>query len=556
MIRVFKDNIILLLRSKFLLYTLLFLSGFTIYGTYKIYGKKVAPVQPLGNVMCLTVYLFFVMMFISYEYIQKFYNNGIYEILRVSDNKRKNIISAFAVLIIYSGILCITLSTLVIKEFLFFKICSPNNEYIKHILVCIFVNCFLVMVLAIVIGGALAPIGNRILVYSILAAFGILSSPFAEKMSYTIVLGDTSGGDIGGRIIYKLISYFYIIPRFDMKWMPRSEYGESVLPYRYFILFFWMFFFLTVMFIVNKKKSVSIFISGLMCIVMFIGYSFPSSKMDQRLDPYQNGISDMDYVRSGLYQEHVEAADYSITEYDMELDIRMELKASVKMKVTKSLNTYKMTLYRGYNILEIKDQTGAKLEFVRFGDYVKIKNSTGNHIKMLQIKYSGNSSGCYANYGGCYLPGFYLYYPRAGYLSVYSNDIAIKPHFVDQSTLFKVSVSPERKYISNLKKRGDKFIGRCDGFTLMKGFYKEKKFQDGNVLVYPYLDEFIIHDGKKSEEECWKDNFELTASELKKDKVKNSMIFMDLGVLSNSEYKARGKNQIFINAGGTFYVSD
>jgi ABC-type transport system involved in multi-copper enzyme maturation permease subunit len=235
MIKAIKNNAIVLFRSKFLLLILVLMSGFVVYGTYILYGKKVSPVQPLGNVMCLTMYLFLVMMFISCEYIQKFYNNGIYEILCVSDKKRKNIISAFAVLFIFSGILCTILSILVIKEFLFFKIFSPNNEYIKHIIVCMFLNCYLIMVLAIIIGGALAPIGNRILVYSILAAFGILSSPFAEKVAYTIVLGDTSGSGIGGRIIYKLISYFYIIPRFDMKLMPRSEYGESVLPYRYFI---------------------------------------------------------------------------------------------------------------------------------------------------------------------------------------------------------------------------------------------------------------------------------------------------------------------------------
>ena len=121
MIKAIKNNAVVLFRSKFLLLILVLMSGFVVYGTYILYGKKVSPVQPLGNVMCLTVYLFFAMMFISYEYIQKFYNNGIYEILRVSDNKRKNIISAFAVLFIFSGILCTILSILVIKEFLFFS---------------------------------------------------------------------------------------------------------------------------------------------------------------------------------------------------------------------------------------------------------------------------------------------------------------------------------------------------------------------------------------------------------------------------------------------------
>ena len=116
MIKAIKNNAVVLFRSKFLLLILVLMSGFVVYGTYILYGKKVSPVQPLGNVMCLTMYLFLVMMFISYEYIQKFYNNGIYEILCVSDKKRKNIISAFAVLFIFSGILCTILSILVIKE--------------------------------------------------------------------------------------------------------------------------------------------------------------------------------------------------------------------------------------------------------------------------------------------------------------------------------------------------------------------------------------------------------------------------------------------------------
>lgn len=555
--KIIKDNSILFIRSKFLLCTLMLASGFVTYETCKIYGNKMSPVQPLGNLMCFVIYIFLIMMFVSYEYIQKFYNNGIHEIMSVSDKKQKNIISAYLVLIAFSTVLCVLLNILVINEFLFFKISDPNYEYIKHIMACIFLNCYLVMILAIVIGGSLAWIENRIVVYSIMTAFGILSSPFAEKMAYTIVLGETSGNGTFGRIIYKFISYFYIIPRFDMKWMPRAEFGESILPYRYFIIIFWIFFFHTFMLVARKKKIIYIFISGIFCIFLFAGYSLPSSKMDQRLDIYQNGISDADYVRLGLYKERVEVADYKITEYDMNLDIRTQLKADVKIKVSKCLKLYRMTLYRNYKILKITDQNGNLLKYSRFGDYVEVYNPSGNDIEMIELKYSGNSSDCYANYQGCYLPGFYLYYPRAGFVGVYNiGDVSIKPHFVDNNTLFKVKVSPTDRYISNLKKKDNKYIGRCDGFTLLKGFYKEKKFEDGNILVYPYLDEFILHDGKKSEEECWEENFELTSDELKKDKVKNSMIFMDLDTLSTTEYKARGTNQVFINVAGTFYVSD
>ena len=91
---------------------------------------------------------------------------------------------------------------------------------------------------------------------------------------------------------------------------------------------------------------------------------------------------------------------------------------------------------------------------------------------------------------------------------------------------------------------------------LLKGFYKEKNLVNGNVLVYPYLDEFVVHDGKKSEEECWKENFDFSSEQLKKDNIKDSMIFMDPDVLNGKEYKACGNRQIFVNVGGSFYVSD
>ena len=69
-------------------------------------------------------------------------------------------------------------------------------------------------------------------------------------------------------------------------------------------------------------------------------------------------------------------------------------------------------------------------------------------------------------------------------------------------------------------------------------------------------DEFVVHDGKKSEEECWKENFDFSSEQLKKDNIKDSMIFMDPDVLNGKEYKACGNRQIFVNVGGSFYVSD
>lgn len=554
MLKMLKNNFRVLVRSRFLLWSLILLAGFVIYETAFLYGKKWSVVQPLENVMTIGIYLFMTMMFVSYEYLRKFYNNGVSEALQICN---KNTVAAFGVLVLYSLILCVILTLIVISEFLFFKISDPNHEYIRHIIICMFLNIYLVMQLAIVIGGSLSTLENRIVIYSIMTMMTLLSSPFAESMAYSIDVSDLTNNGIAGAMAFKFISYFYIIPRFHMKWITRPEFGEPVLLYRVFIILFWSFFFATIMLIVRKKKYISVVLSGILCVMMFVGYSLPASKMDQKLDGYQNGLPDIIYARSDQYNERIVPADYEIKEYDMELDIRSSLKAEITMTVSKTLEQYHMTLYRKYKISEVKDQEGSKLDFDQSGDYVTIYNHNGSDIKKIIIKMKGNSSDCYANYQGCYLPGFYLYYPRAGFLSVYDTTCGnIKPYFVDDNTLFKVKVSPEGKYISNLKKEGNQYIGRCDGFTLLKGFYKEKKLVNGNILVYPYLDEFVVHDGKKTEEECWKDNFEFSSEQLKKDHVKDSMIFMDLDVLNGQEYKARGNRQIFVNVGGSFYFAD
>ena len=130
----------------------------------------------------------------------------------------------------------------------------------------------------------------------------------------------------------------------------------------------------------------------------------------------------------------------------------------------------------------------------------------------------------------------------------------IQPYFVDKDTFFKVKVNPG-KYISNLPEKDGIYQGKCDGFTLLSGFYKIKKFKNGNQLVYPYLDEFIIHYGKMTEKECWQETFNFVEEELAKDKITNSIIFTDK-ILMGSVQKAYGEKQIFVASGGVFYYSD
>lgn len=554
--KLLKNNMIILIRSKILLLFMVLTTVFSVTEVLRIYGRPISVTEPLGYSLTLAIYLFILMTYISYEYLRKFYNNGISEVLLTLDSKRKNIITAYLLMSLYAFLLSVIIAVLVIMEYHFYKINDPSNEYVMHIIFCVFVNIYLVMQLGITIGGALSAVKNRISAYTVMTFYIIAASPFACSMAYSVDMSDITGEGKIGQTAFKIVSLFYILPRSDLKWMPRAEFGEPILPYRLFAIFFWLFAFLSVAWIIRKKKIWKTAVLAIISVTMLFGYLYPSSNMEQKLDPYQNGVPDMMYVSSDEYVWKDESANYKIEEYDLDLSMRLNLSATATMKVSKILSEYKMTLYRKYKVSHVNDQDGNPLKYKQEQDYITIFNDDNREIKQITIQYKGSSSECYANSQGCYLPGYYLYYPRAGHIQVYDKVYrTILPNFVDKNTLFHVRVETGGKYISNLEKKDGEYYGTCDGFTLIRGFYKKKELEHGNVIVYPYLDNFVVHDGIMSEEDCWKENFEFSIKELEKDNITDSIIFMDADVLDGAMHKAYGDKQVFVNAGGAFYYS-
>lgn len=557
--RIFRDSAILLIRSKILLTFMILLFGFVVWEVGSLYGKtKFAATMPLRNALTLSIYLFIMMMFLSYEYARKLFHNGVSEAMlaTTAGRKRKNYKMVFCMMSIYSSVMSLLVGVLVINEYLYYKISDPNREYVIHIIKNIFLNDFLIMELGIVAGIALAAIRKRMSAYAVMCFLSIAISPYASSMAYMIDLSDVRHTG-AGRAAFKFLSYFYLMPGIMSKAMPREEAGESVLPYRFFIIGFWLFLFLSFICLTRTRYKKYAVASIILCLALFTAYTYPASRMEQTMDIYLNGVPDQIYVlESRDFIAKEKPADYKILEYDLNLSIKANLSVTADMKVSKSLEQYRMTLYRQYKVSEAVDQDGHKLEYMQNQDYLDVWNKGGYHITNIIVKYKGSSSSGYANYQGCYLPGYYPYYPRAGYIDLYDKELGyIKPYFVDKNTYFRVKVN-SGKYISNLPEKHGIYQGRCDGFTLVSGFYKIKKFENGNKLVYPYLNEFVIHDRKKSEKECWQETFDFVEESLKKDNIKNSIIFSDNKILTGNIKKAYGEKQIFVTSGGVFYYSD
>ena len=557
--RIFRDSVKLLVRSKILLTFMLLLLGFIVWETGSLYGKtSFAATMPLRNALTLSIYLFIIMMFLSYEYAGKLFHNGVSEAVLVTTagRKRKNYKMVFCVMSVYSIVMSLLVGVIVVNEYLLYKISDPGHEYVVHIIKNIFLNDFLIMELGIAAGTALAVIQKRMCAYALMCFLSIAISPYVSSMAYIIDLDDMNHTGIG-KAIFKFLSYFYLMPGIVSGVDPMAEFGEPLLPYRFFIIGFWFFLFLSFICFTRARYKKYTAASAALCLAAFLAYTYPACRMEKTFDIYLNGVPDHIYVlESGDFIDKEEPADYKIPAYDLTLSIRANLSVTANMKVSASLARYRMTLYRKYKVSEAKDQDGHPLEFTQNQDYLEIRNKDGYHITNITVKYKGSSGDGYANYQGCYLPGYYPYYPRAGYIRLYDKELGdIKPYFVDRDTYFKVKVNPG-KYISNLPKHHGVYEGRCDCFTLVSGFYKIKNFENGNKLVYPYLDEFIIHDRKKTEKECWQETFDSAEEALKKDGIKNSMIFSDNQILTGNIQKAYGEKQIFVTSGGVFYYSD
>ena len=120
----------------------------------------------------------------------------------------------------------------------------------------------------------------------------------------------------------------------------------------------------------------------------------------------------------------------------------------------------------------------------------------------------------------------------------------MESEFVDEDTYFEVKIDYGKKIISNLDEENGVYKGKSDGFTMVSGFYKMKDLGNGNTLVYPYMDNNILHDGIKTEDELWKKEFEISENTLKETGRKNTMIFtmpkMNFYIDAHS-----GKKQVF-----------
>lgn len=486
-----RSKIIFIINIAMYIWTIVFMHKY-----YKLPMGSSSITLPLERALKLSFYLFIIFMFLSYEYYSKIQKKGVSEIIQCTLNgrKKKHLFAAFGIVTINILILTIVIGAITCIEYKYYQVNDYHNEYIIHIIKNMFVNIFMILELASCIGMLVSKFKNRITAYLLMLAITYCTSPYPEK----IADAQCMAGNIK-HSIYPIVEFFNIMPLVNDGFPTNYMFGQSILGYRIFLILFWIAVCIFAIFLLEKMNLKKCILAGILCLAFYTGYALPASKVSMNGNPENTMAHDQYYYETGRDKTKNEKADYQIKSYDMKIKIGRQLRATVKMKVDHNLAKYKMTLYHGYKVKKVYDQNKKQLKFKQKQDYIEIDGN--KKVSQIIMKYEGNSPAYYSNSQGIYLPGHFAYYPRAGYIALYSrDDMAINSCFVSEKTRFKVSVDYGKRIYTNLKKNGKTYEGNSDGCTLIAGFYKEKKFGNGNRIIYDYLyDECYMQKGGMEE---------------------------------------------------------
>ena len=354
-----------------------------------------------------------------------------------------------------------------------------------QVLLHILLNLLILPAVGVLFGAVLAYGAKRGIAYIIIAVVTLLSTPLAGDWCVTIYKATGFSASVLTRL-------FPFMTPSTMLTSSNLAYGYSLRPYRIFAYAVWILVLCAVLFFYiskerGKKKrlfsAVVCLVAGL-CLLPFVFRSNSDIIYD---DMNSEGAGrEISYYERNKITPPDACPEFKITSYDMELKLSNVLHAEVKVSVSPSnLDIYGFTLYHGYKVKEVKDESGRALKFEQTGDWIEVESA--GETSSLTFSYSGYSNTHYSNGQGAALPGTFAYYPRAGYV-VCADDNGYEYLTLDEPTQFDVKIKNRKKFFTNLNRTGkNTFSGKTTGLTIVGGFYKEDKIGDTN-LVYTSVD--------------------------------------------------------------------
>lgn len=452
------------------------------------FGYKVAA---LKNTLNISFYIFLLLLFISYKFLNKVNTYKLYEVQNISISSKKYKISQIVLLILIA--LIFTLIFITYNLFYNIKFRLTSIDYNIYVVLNCVLNIFLIGVLAISIGNFLAKIKNRLLCYALLIILAFIFSPVFQTIISEIKLYEN--------IDFSFFSNLFNLFTAGLNFMPNFNNGYSILPYRWILIIFWIVFFSAsdIFTAVKRDKAyiIKFSIKSLISVLLIILYLIPSSKILPDYSPagsiqydfyHYVDISDLEGREN--YEQKDEPANFTVSKYNITLNISSKLNAKVIIDIAtpSDSNLYKFTLYHSYSVDAVTDQNGNNLDFEQNNDYLTI--NTANTIDSLIISYSGSAAKYYSNYQGVCLPANFAYYPISGYHIVYdSENQSFNQLCFDNAIDIDLNIKAPYKVYCNLPEiDNNSFKGVSEGITLVSGFLIERTVND-ITFVYSYLND-------------------------------------------------------------------
>lgn len=486
-------------RSKIYIPVLLLLVGFIVYKMVKLLPFAVEG-RGFDGILGSTIPLlktsilhFVAFAFIAYEFGCACKRSKIAECLKSTKNGYPKFVLSQA------GVLFFCVSALFAVQLICNTIiCIVAKQQHLQYLVQSFLNCvlsfLLIPLVGMLLGLFLSQAVNRINSYLILVLVVLLGTPMVTELVGQLY--DTSKINL-----FPFVNMFNPFPP-SLDWRPTQAFGHSILPYRWAITGFWLFLLITLLALklYDKQpdfKKQKLILPAALSVLCLIVLCLPQSKLILNSnDSFNSTIKDVYYYYGHYYgyEEKVirnEAADFTVTKYDLDLSIGLELKTTAALTVDKTdLEEYHFTLYHGYTVKSVTDENNNKLNFEQDGDYLTVYNDNKN-INTIIMKYRGHSNVCYSNVQGTYLPAHFAYYPRAGFEPVYDKSHQSYARItIKEPVDFNVSIHGIGKYYCNLEQTDkNTYSGVTNGLTVFSGLYDELEV-DGVTVVYPYLNRY------------------------------------------------------------------
>ena len=429
----------------------------------------------------LVYFVFFA--FISYEFGRMDFSVGFEECCSAIKYGRVEAIEARILVMIFLAMPCLIINLLI--YIIAGIVCSAGAAAIFHVLAHIVINFFVVPLIGTLLGAVLAIYAKRGVAYIVLLVITFFSSPAVNGFCADLYYSTGISANRWLRVFPFMTpsSFFYT---------PNIAYGYSLRPYRLFAFLMWILVLcaLLLFFFARNRYGKHFLVLGVACLTLGLCCApivlQNNSDNIEDIESTEEVGGEIRYYIINKTSPPDACPEFKITSYDMELKLSNVLHAEVKVSVSPSnLDIYGFTLYHGYKVKSVRDESGRDLKFRQNDDWIEVESA--GETSSLTFTYSGYSNTHYSNGQGAALPGTFAYYPRSGYVTCYG-DTGYETLTLDEPTQFDVKIKNRKKFFTNLNRTGkNTFSGKTTGLTIVGGFYKEDKIGDTN-LVYTYVD--------------------------------------------------------------------